>query len=105
MFFALIFSLLSLSFGYHLIPSTAITQSRSKTSLDLFGLPEAPKNPPPKKEGGGGIFGGLGNAMDSMKKMQEIAKAAEQMNRELVETIVTASDPSGQAAPLFIYVK
>ena len=34
--------------------------------------------------------------MESMKKAQEIAKQAEVVNKELMETKVTGKDPSGQ---------
>jgi DNA-binding protein YbaB len=34
--------------------------------------------------------------MENMKKAQEIAKQAEVVNKELMETIVMGQDPSGQ---------
>ena len=39
--------------------------------------------------------------MDSMKKAQEIAKQAEVVNKELMETQVTGGDPSGQVISTF----
>jgi hypothetical protein len=54
----------------------------SSSRLHLFGnTPEPPKsnNTPAKKDGG--LFGGMGNIMDSMKKAQEIAKQAEVVNK------------------------
>lgn len=66
----------------------------------LFGSPEPPKNSPQKKEGGG-LFGNMGNMMETMKKAQEIAKQGEALNKELAETVVTGSDPSGQVIATF----
>ena len=74
----------------------------SNTALNLFGNPENDKKPAPKKDDkGGGMFGGMGNLMDSMKKAQEIAKQAEVVNKELMETQVTGGDPSGQVISTF----
>ena len=42
---------------------------------------------------------GMGNIMESMKKAQEIAKQAEVVNKELMETKVSGKDPSGQVKP------
>lgn len=79
----------------------ALSPRGASTARFLFGSPEPPKNPAPKKEGGGGLFGNMGNMMDTMKKAQEIAKQGETLNKELQETIVTGSDPSGQVTATF----
>lgn len=50
--------------------------------LHLFGNPEPPKTNSDKKEGGG-LFGGMGNMMENVKKAQEIAKQAEVVQRDL----------------------
>ena len=72
------------------------------TKLNLFGNPDNDNKPAPKKDDkGGGMFGGMGNLMDSMKKAQEIAKQAEVVNKELMETQVTGSDPSGGVIATF----
>lgn len=39
--------------------------------------------------------------MDQMKKAQEIAKKAEALNKELMNVIVTGSDPSGEATSTY----
>ena len=73
---------------------------RSSTQRYLFGnAPEPSKATPEKKDGG--LFGGMGNIMDSMKKAQEIAKQAEIVNKELMDTIIIGSDPSGQVQATF----
>ena len=60
----------------------SLAPKRAVTSRNLFGNPEPSKdNAPAKKDGG--MFGGMGNLMDSMKKAQEIAKQAEVVNKEL----------------------
>lgn len=79
--------------AYRVFPKQHLAISSSRRHL--FGSPEPPKSPVPKKDAGG-LFGGMGNLMDSMKKAQEIAKQAEVMNKELGETMITAKDPSGQ---------
>ena len=63
---------------------------QTTVSLSLFGNPSDnnPKNSPAKKDGGG-MFGGMGNIMESMKKAQEIAKQAEVLQKEMSETIIT----------------
>ena len=43
----------------------------------------------------------MGNLMDSMKKAQEIAKQAEVVNKELMETKVVGNDPSAQVYATF----
>lgn len=63
---------------------------RTATHRHLFGNPSDPKNTPAKKDAGG-MFGGMGNIMESMKKAQEIAKQAEVMQKELAETMVTGT--------------
>lgn len=76
------------------------TVARGSTHKYLFGNPEPPKgNSPAKKDGG--MFGGMGNLMESMKKAQEIAKQAEVVNKELSETSVVGNDPSGQVFATF----
>jgi len=76
---------------------------RISTSRSLFGNPpEAPKGPAAggqKKDGG--LFGGMGNLMESVKKAQEIAKQAEVINKELMDTIIIGQDPSGQVSATF----
>jgi len=52
----------------------------------LFGSPEPPKD---KK---GGMFGGLGDMMGNMKKMQEVTKLAQELQKDLAETIVVGQD-------------
>lgn len=66
------------------------------TRRNLFGNPEPKSNNQPAKKEGGGLFGGMGNMMEQMKKAQEIAKQAEVLQKELVDTIVIGSDSSGQ---------
>ena len=73
---------------------------RSSTQRYLFGnTPEPSKSTPEKKDGG--LFGGMGNIMDSMKKAQEIAKQAEIVNKELMDTVIIGSEPSGQVQATF----
>eukprot|EP00600_Ochromonadales_sp_CCMP1393_P007829 CAMPEP_0174963366 /NCGR_PEP_ID=MMETSP0004_2-20121128/5290_1 /TAXON_ID=420556 /ORGANISM="Ochromonas sp., Strain CCMP1393" /LENGTH=161 /DNA_ID=CAMNT_0016211983 /DNA_START=33 /DNA_END=518 /DNA_ORIENTATION=- len=95
-----IFALL-VSVQAYLTPGRFVT--RLSTSRNLFGNPEPPKNTSPEKAGkdGGGLFGGMGNLMDSMKKAQEIAKQAEVVNKELSGTTVIGSDPSGEITSTF----
>jgi len=52
--------------------------------LHLFGNPEPPKTNTDKKEGGG-LFGGMGNMLENVKKAQEIAKQAEVVQKDLGE--------------------
>jgi DNA-binding protein YbaB len=72
-----------------------VTLVRASTARSLFGSPEPRKDEIKKDAGGGGMFGGMGNIMDQMKKAQEIAKKAEQMNKELMNVVVQGQDPSG----------
>jgi DNA-binding protein YbaB len=75
-------------------------RTSSATRLGLFGNPEAPKEV--KKDAkGGGMFGGMGNMMEQMKKAQEIAKNAEKLNNELKETFIIGQDGSGGAVATF----
>jgi DNA-binding protein YbaB len=74
---------------------------RTATKKYLFGNPEPPKSNPPAKKNDGGMFGGMGNLMESMKKAQEIAKQAEVLNKELMDTAVVGQDPAGQAFATF----
>ena len=39
--------------------------------------------------------------MDNIKKAQEIAKQAQELNKELMETVFSGQDPSGQVVCLF----
>ncbi len=66
----------------------------------LFGSPEPPKTPPIAKKDGG-MFGGMGNIMESMKKAQEIAKQSEVVQKELMETVINGQDSSGQVVAAF----
>jgi DNA-binding protein YbaB len=68
--------------------------AKSSTALMLFGNPDD-KPTPTEKKNSGGMFGGMGNLMESMKKAQEIAKQAEVVNKELGATEVSGSDASG----------
>ena len=65
----------------------------------LFGSPDPKDNAPAKKDGG--MFGGMGNLMDSMKKAQEIAKQAEVVNKELMDTVIMGQDPAGAVFATF----
>jgi DNA-binding protein YbaB len=73
------------------------------TRLNLFGNPD--NKPATKNEGGGkeggGMFGGMGNLMESMKKAQEIAKQAEQVNKELAGTLIQGEDAGGNVVASF----
>jgi len=74
---------------------------RSSTMLNLFGNPEDKPAPQGGKKEGGGMFGGMGNLMDSMKKAQEIAKQAEVVNKELSNTVVNGGDPAGEVVSTY----
>lgn len=76
------------------------TRSGSVTRRNLFGNPEPKDNAPANKKDGG-MFGGMGNLMDSMKKAQEIAKQAEVVNKELMDTVIMGQDPSGAVFATF----
>eukprot|EP01040_Poterioochromonas_malhamensis_P013274 gene13274-14580_t len=65
----------------------------------LFGSPEPPKNQPPAKKGG--LFGDMGNMMDNLKKAQEMAKVYQESMKELAETPITGTDPTGQVTATF----
>ena len=77
----------------------SLVPKRSVTSRNLFGNPEPKDAAPAKKDGG--MFGGMGNLMDSMKKAQEIAKQAEVVNKELQDTVIMGQDPSGSVFATF----
>eukprot|EP01041_Mallomonas_annulata_P011354 gene11354-23763_t len=79
-------------------PSISRVAYRRSTVKMLFGNPQDNK-PAPKKDQG--MFAGMGNLMESMKKAQDIAKQAEVLNKELSETIVTGSDPSGMVVATY----
>eukprot|EP00596_Hydrurales_sp_CCMP1899_P009288 CAMPEP_0119033112 /NCGR_PEP_ID=MMETSP1177-20130426/106_1 /TAXON_ID=2985 /ORGANISM="Ochromonas sp, Strain CCMP1899" /LENGTH=159 /DNA_ID=CAMNT_0006989583 /DNA_START=48 /DNA_END=527 /DNA_ORIENTATION=+ len=78
-----------------------VVPSISTSKLNLFGNPEPKKDNSPKKDDKGGMFGGMGDLMGSMKKAQEIAKQAEVVNKELMETIIVGNDPSSQVYATF----
>ena len=82
MFRNFIFVLFLLTVQSFVLKNQRFVVSRSTTKQNLFGNPEPAKQPPaPKKDGGGGLFGGMGNMMDTMKKAQEIAKQAQELNK------------------------
>ena len=65
----------------------------------LFGGSAENKPAPDKKDGG--MFGGMGNMMDAMKKAQDMAKQAETINKELSETVVVGQDSKGLVVAQF----
>ena len=68
----------------------------------LFGGPPDNKdNKPANGKKDGGLFGGMGNMMDAMKKAQDMAKQAETINKELSETVVVGQDPNGLVVAQF----
>jgi DNA-binding protein YbaB len=77
-----------------------LAASHSSTARNLFGRPEPPKNVPEKKNDGG-MFGGMGNMMESLKKAQDMAKQAEIMNKELESTFIIGKDTSGAVTATF----
>lgn len=99
MLFGVVGALLLLAVnGFMIGRPTGLVHSATSARF-LFGLPEPPKNP--LKKDGGGIFGNMGNMMETMKKAQEIAKMGESLNKELQEMLITGSDPSGQVSATF----
>lgn len=98
MFFLLfLWFMLCMASAFH----TQLGQSpRISTRRNLFGNPEPKDNAPANKKDGG-MFGGMGNLMDSMKKAQEIAKQAEVVNKELMDTVIMGQDPSGAVFATF----
>jgi DNA-binding protein YbaB len=84
------------------VQTQARLATRSASALHLFGNPD---DKPMAAAGGGkkdgGMFGGMGNLMDSMKKAQEIAKQAEVVNKELQKTVVTGNDASGDVTSTY----
>lgn len=84
----------------YVVPRAVVRAGRFDTSKFLFGNSE-PKNVPEKKNGGGGMFGGMGNMMEAMKKAQDMAKQAELMNKELESTFITGYDTSGDVVATF----
>mmetsp|Transcript_26968 Transcript_26968/g.27211 ORF Transcript_26968/g.27211 Transcript_26968/m.27211 type:complete len:153 (+) Transcript_26968:68-526(+) len=84
---SIIFCLIASAFAFYAPKFTSRITKRN-----LFGSPQDNK-PAPKKDQG--MFGGMGNMMESMKKAQEIAKQAEVINKELADQIVTGKDASG----------
>ena len=77
-----------------------ISQKATNIPRHLFGRSEPPKIVPDKNNGGG-MFGGMGNMMESLKKAQEMAKQAETINKELEAQVVTGKDPSGMVTCTF----
>ena len=77
-----------------------ISQKTTSIPRHLFGRSEPPKIVPDKNNGGG-MFGGMGNMMESLKKAQEMAKQAETINKELEAQVVTGKDPSGMVTCTF----
>ena len=77
-----------------------ISQKATNIPRHLFGRSEPPKIVPDKNNGGG-MFGGMGNMMESLKKAQEMAKQAENINKELEAQEVTGKDPSGMVTCTF----
>jgi DNA-binding protein YbaB len=77
-----------------------LAAKHSATARNLFGRPEPPKNVPEKKNDGG-MFGGMGNMMESLKKAQDMAKQAEVMNKELEATFIIGKDTSGAVTATF----
>eukprot|EP01038_Epipyxis_sp_PR26KG_P006729 gene6729-9222_t len=73
----------------------------TSTRQNLFGNSPPPSNNTPAEKKDGGMFGGMGNLMEGMKKAQEIAKLSEQLNKELAATVVQGTDPSGQVTCTF----
>lgn len=81
----LLFALYAVVAAFRSVPVNRIVTTR----VNLFGNNEPSRdngNMPAKKDGG--LFGGMGNLMESMKKAQEIAKQAEVMNKELSSQVV-----------------
>jgi DNA-binding YbaB/EbfC family protein len=97
----LLLALFICSQAYTTLFQSRIAATKSISRQFLFGSPEPPKNNSPAKKDGGGLFGNMGNMMDSMKKMQEVMKKSETLQKELQETTVTGSDPSGQVVVTF----
>jgi DNA-binding protein YbaB len=80
--------------------SVKLAAARSSSARNLFGRPEPPKNDAEKKNNGG-MFGGMGNMMESLKKAQDMAKQAEVMNKELEATFIIGKDTSGAVTATF----
>lgn len=74
------------------LPRNVLKPASFTTSKFLFGNSEPKKVP---EKAGGGMFGGMGNMMEAMKKAQDMAKQAETMNKELESTFITGHDASG----------
>ena len=98
-----VFLVIEILLIYHLVACYAFsslgTTPRGWTARHLFG--GAPENKPAPKKDGGGLFGGMGNMMEAMKKAQEMAKQAETVNKELMDTMVVGQDPSGMIITTF----
>jgi DNA-binding protein YbaB len=100
-FAALFLVLAALAVQAFVLPPVIGCGLRASTSRNLFGNPEPQKNASPAEKKDGGMFGGMGNLMDSMKKAQEIAKQAEVVNRELAGTMIIGKDPAGEITTTF----
>lgn len=95
----LLLAFICLTSHAYVIPRTLAKPAGISTTKFLFGNSE-PKNVPEKKNGGG-MFGGMGNMMEAMKKAQDMAKQAEVMNKELESTFITGYDTTGDVVATF----
>lgn len=95
---ALLLTVVAVVSGFR--PQSRQSSTTSPSRRYLFGNPEPKDNAPANKKDGG-MFGGMGNLMDSMKKAQEIAKQAEVVNKELMDTVIMGQDPSGAVFATF----
>lgn len=89
LYLIVLFSLLSCAFAFrtgfpHTVAFSTLTSRRN-----LFGTSEPPKE---DKKKGGGMFGGIGDMMGNMKKMAEVTKSAQILQKELSETVVVCTD-------------
>lgn len=88
-------------YGYNSFPRVITGRQLCKsTSRNLFGRSDPAKNPIDNKNGGG-IFGGMGDMFGALKKAQELAKKAEQLNKELSSSHFIGKDTSGTVTATF----